>query len=195
MKRTLLLTAAALAGLSVVTTTAPAQEPDEEAMMAAYMKAATPGAEHEKLAARAGTYTTTTRSWLAPGAPPEETTGSAERSAILGGRYVVEKYNSTMMGMPFEGMGITGYDNVEQKYVTIWVDNMSTGIFRMLGEADDNGNLVFTGEYKDPVSGETKTMRSVSSPAAGGEKFEMYEVAADGSEFKVFEIVYTKATS
>jgi hypothetical protein len=195
MKRALLLATAALAGLSVVTTTAPAQEPDQEAMMAAYMKAATPGAEHEKLVATAGAYTTATRWWPAPGAPPEDATGSAERSTILGGRYVVEKYSGTMMGMPFEGMGITGYDNVEQKYVTIWVDNMSTGIFRMLGEADDNGNLVFTGEYKDPVSGETKTMRSVSSPAAGGEKFEMYEVAADGSEFKVFEIVYTKATS
>ena len=195
MKHALLLTTAALAGLSAVTTTAPAQEPDQEAIMAAYMKAATPGEEHQELAATAGTYTTVSRWWQAPGAPPEESTGSAERTAILGGRYVVEKMTGTMMGMPFEGMGITGYDNVEQKYVTIWVDNMSTGIFRMLGEADDSGNLVFRGEYTDPVTGETKTMRSVSSAAANGETFEMYEVAADGSEFKVFEIVYTKATS
>lgn len=195
MKRASLLVMAALAGLSVVTTAAAAQEPDQEAMMAAYMKAATPGAEHEKLAATAGTYTTVSRWWQAPGAPPEEATGSAERSTLLDGRYVVEKYRGTMMGMPFEGMGVTGYDNVEQRYVTIWVDNMSTGIFMMLGQADESGNLVFRGEYKDPASGQTKTMRSVSSRTAGGETFEMYDVAADGSEFKVFEIVYTKATS
>lgn len=195
MKRPLLFPAAALAWLSVVTTTAPAQEPDHEAMMAAYMKAATPGAEHEKLASMTGTYTTTSRWWQAPDTAPQEATGSAERSMILGGRYLVEKYSGTMMNMPFEGMGIFGYDNVEQQYVSTWVDNMGTGIFSMSGNTDARGNLVLKGQYKDPVSGATKTMRSVSTRTASGEKFEMYDVAADGTEFKAFEIIYTRTTS
>ena len=34
-----------------------------------------------------------------------------------------------MMGMPFEGIGRTGYDNVTGKYWSTWIDNMSTGCY------------------------------------------------------------------
>ncbi len=35
------------------------------------------------------------------------------------------------MGMPFEGMGIDGYDNLAKQYVSTWVDNMGTGIMNI----------------------------------------------------------------
>ena len=40
-----------------------------------------------------------------------------------------------MMGQPFSGVGIDGYDNLRKKYVTTWIDTMGTGIFSMEGTA------------------------------------------------------------
>jgi len=38
------------------------------------------------------------------------------------------------MGMPFEGMGLDGYDNASKEYISIWIDNMGTGIMYMKGK-------------------------------------------------------------
>ncbi len=41
-----------------------------------------------------------------------------------------------MMGMPFEGMSMTAYDNAVKKFTASWIDNMSTGIMNMEGDWD-----------------------------------------------------------
>src|SRR5258705_11262078 len=94
----------------------PPMTPEQKATMEAYQKAGTPGAPHKTLAASAGTYTTKTRSWEAPGGPAMEATGTATRTMTLDGRVLVEEFNSTMMGTPFVGHGMSGYDNVSGKY-------------------------------------------------------------------------------
>ena len=95
---------------------APEMTPEQKAEMEAYMKAGTPGAPHQMLASTAGTYDLKIKSWHEPGAPAMEETGTATRKMMLGGRVLVEDVTSTMMGMPFTGHGMTGYDNVTGKY-------------------------------------------------------------------------------
>ena len=162
-------------------------------MMEAYMSAGTPGEQHKMLAAQAGEYTTVARSWVEPGAAPVEEKGSATRTMILDGRVMIETYNGTMMGTPFTGQAMTGYDNVSGKYWATWNDSMSTGIMTMEGTCDAKMSCTFTGTYNDPIAKGPVTMRMTTrwtSPTT--EVMEMHGPGPDGKEVKMMELVYTK---
>ncbi len=191
--------AMALIGTVLSAAPVPAQEPakameeDEAAMMAAYMAAATPGAEHGWLASMTGKYTVTVKWWANPSAEPQLSTASVERKMILGGRYMVEKYDGQMMDQPFEGMGFTAYDNVEQQYVSTWMDTMGTGISRMTGNFDADGKvLTMWGESMDPYTKKSTKMKIKTIVTDTGEVSEMYMIGDDGSEWKMMEFTYTK---
>ena len=106
---------------------------DPQAMMELYKTLATPGEPHKQLANLAGSWTTKTKSWMEPGKPPMESTGSAEMKTLLDGRFLQQEFTGEMMGQPFSGMGIEAYDNLRKKYVSVWIDTMGTGIFMMVG--------------------------------------------------------------
>ena len=140
----------------------PQMTPEQKAEMEAYMKAATPGAQHEWLASTAGNYTLKIKSWNEPGGPAMEEAGTATRKMMLDGRVIAEDVNSTMMGTPFTGHGLMGFDNVTGKYWSTWTDSMSTGIMVNEGSCDAKKTCTFTGPGKD------------------------------GKEMKMMEITYTK---
>ena len=186
---------AALALLAVPGLSAQAQEKpmsaEEKAMMEAMMKAATPGKQHQMLAAMAGNWDFTARFWQDPAAPPSESKGSAERSMMMGGRVMAESVKGQFGGMAFEGYGLTGYDNVTGKWWGTWTDNMSTGVMTSTGSCDDQGNCTFTGQYADPMTGQMKTSKMVSKHQADSEQHAMYEMR-DGKEVKTMELMYTR---
>src|SRR5262249_52979692 len=82
----------------------------EDQMMAEMMKLATPGPYHEMLKKFAGSWKTETKMWMGPG-EPQVSEGTAEASMILGGRFLKQEAKGNFMGQPFEGFGLTGYDN------------------------------------------------------------------------------------
>ncbi len=167
--------------------------PEEKAMMEAYMKAGATGEQHETLAAQAGEYTTVARSWAEPGAPPVEETGSATRTMILDGRVMMETYSGSMMGMPFTGQSMTGYDNVTGKHWATWNDSMSTGIMVMEGTCDAEMVCVFTGTYNDPiVKGPVTTKMTMRWTSPTTQVMEMHGPGPDGQELKMMELTYTK---
>lgn len=170
---------------------APQMSPEEQAMMAAMEKAATPGAEHAWLAAMAGGWDFTASFWMRPGDPPTTSTGRAERSMMLGGRVMVEKVTSEMMGQPFEGFGMMGFDNVGWKYWGTWNDNMTTGVMSSTGTCR-NSKCEFQSTAYDPVTGKLMTARTTSEHAADREVHAMYSAGPDGKEFKTMELVYTR---
>ncbi len=172
---------------------AKAMEADEAAMMAAYLAAATPGAEHGRLASMTGKYTATVKMWADPSAEPQVSTASVERKMTLGGRYMMERYDGQMMDQPFEGMGMTAYDNVEQHYVATWMDTMGTGITTMTGNFDAYGKvLTMWGESMDPYTKKATKMKITTIVTDTGEVSEMYMIGDDGSEWKMMEFTYTK---
>jgi hypothetical protein len=171
----------------------PQMTPEQMAEMEAYMKAGTPGAPHQALAAGAGSYDIKITSWHEPGGPPSEETGTAVRTMELDGRVLVEKLESSVMGMPFTGHGMTGYDNVSEKYWSTWTDSMSTGIMVSEGTCDAEEVCTFTGSWNDPITKGPKTVRMTSrwtSPTT--QLFEMYGPGKDGNEMKMMEMTYTK---
>jgi Protein of unknown function (DUF1579) len=171
----------------------PEMTPEQKAEMEAYMKAGTPGAPHQSLASQAGNYDVKSRSWHDPGGPAMEESGSVTRRMVLEGRVLVEEFNGTMMGMPFTGHGMTGFDNVSGKYWSTWMDSMSTGMMMSEGTCDAKRACAFTGTWNDPIKKGPVTMRfttSWTSPTT--EIFEMYGPGKDGKEMKMMELTYTK---
>ncbi len=90
----------------------PASDPATEAMI----KAGTPGDPHKALEEFVGAWTVKSSMWGAPGAPPIASEATSETKWIRGGRYLEEKFSGNFFGMPFEGSGLTGYDNVMKRY-------------------------------------------------------------------------------
>lgn len=173
--------------------TAPQMTPEMRAMMEAFQKAGAPGAEHRKLASLAGTYDLTIKSWHAPSGEPSTDTGTATRKMILGDRVMVEEVTSQMMGQPFTGHGMHGYDNVTGKHWATWNDSMSTGLMISEGSCDAKLMCTFTGSYHDPVTKKPQTTRMTTRwTDASTEVFEMYAPGQDGKEMKMMEITYKK---
>ena len=172
---------------------APEMTPEQMAEMQAYMEAGTPGDPHRAMADSAGDYDLAIKSWMDPAAPPMESTGTATRKMMLDGRVMTEEVSSSMMGMPFTGFGMSGYDNVSGKQWSTWTDSMSTGIMVSEGTCDADGACVFTGSWNDPITKGPVTARMTvrwTSPTV--QVFEMYGPGKDGAEMKMMEIVYTK---
>jgi hypothetical protein len=125
--------------------------------------------------------------------PDSEESGTVTRTMILDGRVLVEDMTGTMMGMPFTGHGMTGYDNVTGKYWSTWTDSMSTGMMVSEGTCDAKNACSFTGSWNHPITKAPVTARMTSrwtSPTT--QVFEMYVPGKDGKEMKNMEITYTK---
>lgn len=160
---------------------------DEQAAMAAMMAAMAPGAPHQALSSRAGQWNMTSSFWMDPSQAPMVTTGTATREAMLGGRVLVEKVKAEMMGMPFEGYGMTGYDNVTGKYWTTWNDNMSTGLIQGIGTRGADGKLTFDSSMVDPLTKAVVKVRMVITETADSEVMEWWENRG-GKELKTMEV-------
>jgi hypothetical protein len=167
--------------------------PEQMAEMEAYMKAGAPGPEHKMLAGMAGTYDVAVKTWYDPSGPPEESKATATRSMDLEGRVLIERFEGSMMGTPFTGLGQTGFDNVSKEYWSTWMDSMSTGMMVSKGSCDEKHTCTFTGSWNDAIKKGPVSMRVQSrwtSPTT--EHFEMYGPGKDGKEMKMMEMTYTK---
>ena len=181
---------ALVAGLAAAQQSGTTPSAEEQAMMAA----AAPGEHHRHLDHYVGSWNTKITMWMAPGQPPMTSTGSAEAKWALGGRYVESVYKGDMMGMPFEGHGTEGYDNLAKQYVGTWVDNMSTGVMVSKGTCSNGGKVHSSqSEMLDPMTGKPVKIRSVvTSVDANSYRMEMFMTPAGGTEFKTMEMVATK---
>lgn len=154
-----------------------------------------PNEHHKVLDFKVGKWKGHIRMWMAPGAPAMEWDGSSTFEWILGGRYLQDRTQATFMGMPFEGHGLSGYDNIKQKYFSTWIDTMGTGI--MLGEGSWDAAkkvLTSTASMPDAMSGAYVTVRGTETPVdADHWTMEMFSKGPDGKEFRSMSIEYTRA--
>lgn len=166
---------------------------DIEAEMEVYKRLGTPGEAHKLLAKMAGSWNTLTRSWMEPGKPPMESSGVCEQRMILGGRYLQQECTGEMMGTSFNGIGITGFDNHTRKYVSTWVDSMSTGVWLFEGPAEADGkSFTQKSRYDDPVKGPMEWRSVCRLVDDNAMSFEMYGTVLGGKEEKMMEMKYTR---
>jgi uncharacterized protein DUF1579 len=166
---------------------------DMQAMMETYQKLATPGEPHKQLASMAGSWSTKTKSWMEPNQPPMESTGSCEGKMLLDGRFLQQECTGEMMGSPFKGIGVTGYDNHTKKYVSTWMDSMGTSIFVMEGTGSPDGKTVtLEGGHEDPIEGRMEHRAVWKFPDANTQVFELYGSGKHSKDMKMMEITYTR---
>jgi len=172
----------------------PQMDEKTKAMMAEMEKYAAPGPEHKVLGSMVGKWKTVSNAWMGPG-EPMMSEGTAEGELIMGGRFLVLRSHGTMMGNPFEGMELLGYDRMAGKYAAIWIDDMGTAIYTMGDGTYDEATKTLTlmaewampgQEAKIPYRLVTKTLD------ANKHVFEMIAMR-DGKDMKEMEITYTRA--
>lgn len=179
-----LLVAGLLAPLAAQTT---AQ--NQEKIMEAYMKAGEVTENHSYLKRFAGSWTAETTMWMAPGQPPTSGGGAIEGRLIMGGRFVALDFKGSMLGRPFEGFQLTGYDNMRKQYLTLWIDDTSTAFFELAGTRDAVKDVLDqTGDWADPVGGTTKVRALTRFVGPDEYVFEQLMVLPDGKEFKSMEM-------
>ena len=165
-------------------------------MMAKWAEMNAKGPEHEKFKEMVGAWKIESKMWMMPEAPPTVSAGTAEFRLILDGRYIEQVYKCDMGGQGFEGRGIEGYDKLKKKYVSLWMDNMSTGMYMSEGTYDEKTKATtYYGKADDPFTGQKdKVVKSVAREITKDKViFDMYDTAPDGTEFKSMEITYTRA--
>jgi hypothetical protein len=173
---------------------APAPSPEQKAMMDAWMKLGTPGAQHEKLKMMAGKFDAEVTMQMDPAAPAEVSKGSESSEMLYGGRYLKCDFVGSFMGQPFSGTSLFAYDNQKQKYVMTWIDSMSTMVMVAEGMADASGNVItLNSECEDPVTQKKTPMRQVLTiQDADHHTYESYQTK-DGKENRCVMIKYTRA--
>jgi hypothetical protein len=118
---------------------------------------ATPGEMHRWLGAQAGDYDLDLTSYTPKGR--EESKATASVRMILGGRFQEQRIRGTMAGKPFEGFGITGYDNAKKEFVYYWFDSMGTSASVARGQRSADGTSVkLDGSWDMPGGAMTFTM-------------------------------------
>lgn len=157
------------------------------------MKLAQPGEHHKHLADLVGSWTYTQKTWMDPSQPPMETTGTAESKAILEGRFIETIYKGEFMGMPFEGHGIDGYDNMTKKHTGFWVDNLGTMNMSMSGSCDKGGKVTtLSVDYLDPMTGKDTTFKMISTVVDKDHVHSEGWTKVGSDEFKMMEIEMTR---
>ncbi|MBP9855658.1 MAG: DUF1579 family protein, partial [Candidatus Omnitrophica bacterium] len=105
-----------------------AMSQEEMAMQKQMMEYSTVNENHAVLNSLAGSWNTHASFWMDPKGPAQESDGTSQNAIIMGGRFLEQKFSGSMMGQPFEGRGIFGYDNFRKEYTGIWFDNFATGM-------------------------------------------------------------------
>ena len=158
---------------------------------------------HKLLSSLDGSWDYKIKFWMNPdpNAPPQESTGTATRKSIMGGRYCTMDVSGKMQ-MPdetgkmkeimFKGMGIEGYDNVKKKFVASWIDNMGTGMEFSEGTYDPaTKTFTYTMEM-EPMPGMKTQVREVIKVADNNHMMLEWYENQGGQEKKTMEINYTK---
>lgn len=173
----------------------PQMTAEQLAEMQAWMKIATPGENHKHLQVLVGHWETVTKIWMGgPGSPAMESKGTSQNRWVLGGRFVQQEYKGEFMGQPYEGLGMTGYDNYKNMYIASWADTTGTHLLTSRGQRDPSGKVfTFYGEMDEPslnVSG--RIVKYVTRIINENKHvFEIIDLHA-GDNYKVMEITYTR---
>jgi len=118
-------------------------EMDKEEMMKKVQAAGTPGPAHQALNAFEGNWKAEVKCWMDPSGAPNVSQATSKAHLIFGKRFLEEEFHGEMMGKPFTGRCVLGFDNTKQKFNSVWIDEMSTGMFTSEGKGE-NGNKVIT---------------------------------------------------
>jgi hypothetical protein len=156
-------------------------------------QAPSPTKEHEIFKGDVGTWDATMKLFAAPGAEPT-VSKAVETNELVGGMWLVSRFEGELMGMPFTGFGQWGYDPAEKKYIGTWIDNMTPYLQTIRGDYDGaTKTMTSVSESRDPMTGEKITYKeSARTIDADTRLFEMSMPDGKGGYQKMLEIEYKR---
>jgi hypothetical protein len=162
---------------------------------AATAQMAQPGPEHEAMKQLAGEWEGTVQIQM-PGMP-EPATSAVTESVRLdhGGLWLISRFEGSMMGAPYSGQSIMGYDQAQKKYVEVWVDSFRSEIQQIEGSYDA-GTRTWTKslQSKHPVTGEPIVERHTQRVVdADHVVYEMALPGPDGDYLTYMKVDLTRA--
>ena len=171
----------------------PPEGKDRE-MMEKMQAAGRPGPGHQALEHLIGNWKAEVKCWMEPGGAPDVSQGTAKSHWILNGRFLEEEFHGQMMGTPFTGRTIMGFDNTKQTFNTVWISDNQTSMFISEGKGE-SGNKVITlmGKATCAATGQRDIPMKCIYRMLTPDKhvFEMYD-GSKGDNFKTMEITYTR---
>ncbi len=146
--------------------------------------------QHEMLAKMAGTWTVT-MNMPAYGVNDAKGTSTVR---MLGDLWLIEDLELTMMGMPFQGHGQTGYDSEKGKYVASWIDSMTDKLTTFDGSYDEeSATLSFDVPGRDPMTGaEIMQIYETHIVSDDEHRFRMLMPGPDGELAEVMTVRYER---
>ena len=126
-----------------------------------------------------------------PDLPPEQSSGGTTNTMIMGGRYLQNVVRGPLMGVRFEGFGLTGYDNTAARYQSVWLDNTSTVLMFLTGSRiRARRAIVLTGEMNDLADPTSYPVREVLTFVdANTHPIQVFE-SRKGREIKTLELTF-----
>jgi hypothetical protein len=151
-------------------------------------------AEHELLKSQVGKWDAEMKLFHAPGAEPEVEQCTETVELLPGGMWITSRFEGKIMGMPFTGIGTSGYDPTEKKFVGTWVDSMSPYMQTIKGEYDAaTKTMTSTSVSRNPMNGEEVTYKEIGRTIDDDTRtFEMHMPNEKGEYVKMMEIKYTR---
>jgi hypothetical protein len=115
-----------------------------------------PGPEHKVLAKLVGTWESSMK------VEGKESKGTMTYKMELGGLWLAGSLKSELFGTKFAGKSLESYHPVKKKYVSVWVDSMSTAPVMMEGTYDkESKTMTMVGEGPG-MDGKPMKYRSVT---------------------------------
>lgn len=146
-----------------------------------------PGPEHALLRKMEGTWTAAIKSM------GSESSGTQTSKMECGGLWLSTDFQADFGGMKFHGRGFDGYDPAAKKYVSVWVDSMSTTPLRLEGTFDAAGKtLTMKGEGVGPDGKPVKYQNVTKIEDDDHHTFVMSVVGADGAATEMMTIRYQR---
>jgi len=147
----------------------------------------TPGPEHETLKKLEGTWNAKVKMG------DSESTATATYKMVCGGMWLMSDFQGQFGDQKFSGQGLDSYDPEKKKYVSVWVDSMSTRPMFLEGTYDkEKKTMTMTGEAPGPDGKLAKHKMVTHMPDDDHQTFTMYIVGDDGQDNKVMTIEYTR---
>lgn len=152
-----------------------------------------PTPHHLAMQALVGTWDAVVTVRTGPGRPPMVSKGTEVNKLLLGGLWLQSEFASEMMGTPFEGRGLFGYDPATGKHVGAWVDSMAMAPSYPSGTCADGCREVTMTFAGQDMHGRNVIFKEVTVQKDPEHRtMTMFTKAKGGKFVQVMEIEYTR---
>lgn len=170
------------------------QEKGAKPEAAAMPAPAKPGPHHARISKIAGTWDVEVETMMQPGAPPQKSKGVETNTTAGNGLWTILDYKGEMMGQPFHGHGIAGYDSTKKKHVGVWADSMADFLAVSEGECDGTCRVeTLWAEMPDPMTGKPAKYKEIHEwKDEDTRQFSMSTTGPDGKDMVLFRATYRR---